>query len=225
MMISFIRTVILYASVVGIIRLMGKRQLGELQPAELVVAIMISDLAAIPMESTEIPLISGIVPILVLMLCEVFVSFATVKSRVARNIFYGKPSILVQNGEVQRKELQKQHLSIDDLLEELRNKSCASLEDVEQAVLETNGQLSLILKSAKRPASPEDFKLNPHQEKFPHTVILDGKVDKGALKTLKISEESLMKKLRKYNIKKAEDVFYASLTDEGKLYFQIMDKE
>jgi len=144
MLVMFFRALILYALVVTGIRIMGKRQVGELQPFELVVTIMIAELASVPMENTGTPLLNGIVPILALLLAEVFISYITLKSERARTIVCGSPSIVIQNGKIVQRELARLRYNVNDLLEQLREKNIVNVSDVEFAILETNGQLSVI---------------------------------------------------------------------------------
>ena len=151
MIITFIRTIILYLLVVSSMRIMGKRTIGELQPNELVIAIMISDLASIPMQSTDSPLLSGIIPILTLIALEVFLSFASLKSKKFRKLLCGEPTDIVTNGKPDMKKMKELRFSRTDLLEELRQQGCDDIKEVKRAVLETNGQLSVILKEKDRP--------------------------------------------------------------------------
>jgi len=156
MAISFLRTIILYALVVIGLRVMGKRQIGELQPSELVIAIMLAELASIPMQATGIPLISGIIPILTLITLEVFLSFISLKSKKFREIVSGKPSILVHNGTINKQEMEKLRFNNDDLMEELRLGGSPNVQDIQYAILETNGQLSIMLKKDNQPLTLKD---------------------------------------------------------------------
>ena len=155
MLIPLIRTLILYFLVVTAIRIMGKRQIGEMQPSELVVAIMISDLASIPMQEVNIPLVSGIVPVLTLLVAEVAMSYICLKSVKFRRLYTGEPSIIIYNGRVREKELKKLRFSLSDLIEQLRISGCNGIGDVQAAVLETNGQLSVFKKA--QPVTCEDL--------------------------------------------------------------------
>jgi len=137
---------------------MGKRQIGELQPSELVVAIMISELASIPMQATGIPLLAGIIPIITLIALEVLLSFGALKSKKFRNITCGTPSILVHDGRIMRDEMDKMRFNNDDLSEELRLAGCTDITSVQYAILETNGQLSLVLKKDNQPLTVKDAK-------------------------------------------------------------------
>jgi len=148
MTILFFRTIIVYALVIFSLRLMGKRQIGELQPSELVVAIMISDLATMPMSDVSIPLLYGIVPIFTLVICEMILSFVSLKSEWVRVFLSGKPQLLVKNGKLQREEMLHARVNTDDLMEELRKAGYFSLSDIDTVILEgedavKNGEICL----------------------------------------------------------------------------------
>ncbi|MFT9056176.1 MAG: DUF421 domain-containing protein [Ethanoligenens sp.] len=175
--IAFIRTIILYVIVIAAVRIMGKRQIGELQPSELVVAILISDLASVPMQDTGIPLTSGIVPILTLISCEVALSGLTLLSTRLRRVVTGRPSILIQNGQINQSEMRRLRFTIDDLMEELRLCGYMSISDVAIAVLETNGKLSVFPTCAKSPVTAEMLRVPcPPDGGLPTTLICDGKL-------------------------------------------------
>jgi len=141
---AFIRTVILYFVVIIAMRLMGKRQIGDLQPSEMVVTIMISELAAIPMGNIETPILVGIMPLLVLIVLEIGLSYAGMKSKRISRLFSGKPSVIICNGEINREEMRRCRMNYDDLKEELRLEGCTDIKTIKYAILETNGQLSII---------------------------------------------------------------------------------
>lgn len=204
-------------------RLMGKRQIGQLQTSELVVALIIADLAAIPMANIGIPLFSGIVPILTLFIGEAMLSFISLKSQYARRIFSGKPSIVVAKGELIEKELNKQRFSIDDLMEQLRIKNVANIEDVEYAILETGGSLSVILKTNKAPVIREDLNIAAQYKGLPTTLIIDGTLVKENLSIAGINENWLQNELRKNKIGSVKDVLFAFTTPEKVLKFQLKD--
>lgn len=220
MLIVFVRTLILYLIVVAVMRIMGKRQIGQLQPFELVVAIMISELAAVPMQNTGIPLINGIVPILTLLVAQVLLSYISLKSMTARAIICGKPTVLIRNGKVSENDMSREMYSMNDLLEQLRNKNIANISDVEFAVLETNGQLSIIQKSQKRPVAPEDISVSTKYEGLPISLIIDGKVILKNLSYVNLDIEWLKNELGKFGIHKLDDVLFASLDTNGNLFFQ-----
>ncbi len=224
MAISFIRTVILYILVVFALRVMGKRQIGELQPSELVVAIMISDLATTPVSDINIPLMAGIIPILTLLVFEVVISFTTLKSEGFRNLLSGKPAVIIKNGVISQRELKKMRFSIEDLLEQLRLKDIFSISDVYMAILETNGELTVVEKSSKKTVTAEDLNLTVKQEKIPLVIISDGKLRKEHLKESGFDKKWVLDTIREYNIDKIEDVFIFSIDDDDKYTLQIKSK-
>ncbi|MFO7296239.1 MAG: DUF421 domain-containing protein [Caldicoprobacter sp.] len=222
MLVMFFRALILYALVVTGIRIMGKRQVGELQPFELVVTIMIAELASVPMENTGTPLLNGIVPILALLLAEVFISYITLKSERARTIVCGSPSIVIQNGKIVQRELARLRYNVNDLLEQLREKNIVNVSDVEFAILETNGQLSVIPKPQKRPVTAEDLNLSTRYEGLPYTLIMDGHIQHKNLAKAGVDINWLLQQLEIRGLK-PKDVFFAYLDSQRNL--QIEEKE
>lgn len=221
MLIIFIRAAILYLFIVVIMRLMGKKQIGELQPTELVVALVIADLSAVPMENLNVPILYGIIPVLTLFIIGEFFSFIALKSDKARGIIYGKPSILIEHGKILESELRKQRFNINDLLEQLRIGGYPSLADVEYAVLETTGDLSIIPKSTKRPVNTGDLNLGVHQERLPITAIIDGRILTYNLHLKNLDEKWLQNQLSANKIASAHDVFFAFITDNNEFKFQL----
>lgn len=224
MLIIAIRTLILYALVIFALRLMGKREIGQLQPFELVVLLMISDLAAIPSENVGIPLMAGIIPILVLVLTSILLSYIELKSERARGILNGTSSILIERGKIMERELVRNRLPLSDLVEELRMKSIANIADVDYAILETNGQISVLTKSLKRPVTPEDLMLQPHYEGLPIVLIMDGKLNRANLAHASKDLAWLDEEIKKYKLNGIEEVLFASLDSSGDLYLQEKQK-
>ena len=224
MVISFFRTIILYILVIMALRLMGKRQIGELQPSELVVAIMISDLATVPVSDIAISLFSGIIPILTLIIFEVVISFLNLKSDKFRNIFTGKPAYLIKDGVLQVKEMQKLRYTIEDLLSELRLKDVTDISTVYTAMLETNGELSVVMKSPYKTVTVSDLNLCVKQEKAALVLISDGIVRTNHLKEAKKDMKWLKSELLNRNIKNLKDVFILSYSSDGKIFLQKKEK-
>ena len=225
MLVILVRTVLLYFIVVFAMRMMGKRQAGELQTSELVVAIMISDVASIPMQNTGVPLLSGVVPILTLLVAEVIVSFIILKNRKIRHILSGTPSIIVCHGKIDEKEMRKQRYNIEDLMEELRVCGYADISQVEYAILETSGQISVIPKSSARAVTVSDLGLNISGEQIPHTLVFDGVLDKKELKNSGKDENWLNKQLRANGIKHLREVFIATTDTNGNLFVQSKERK
>ncbi len=220
MLILPVRTIILYLLVVLIIRIMGKHQIGQLQPFELVITIMISELAAVPMQDTDIPLLHGIIPILTLLFIQISLSLLSLKSEKARRIICGGPSILIENGKINQPELARLRYNLNDLLEQLRLKNMPNIADVEYAILETSGKLSIIPKSQKRPVNPEDLHLDTPYEGLPVTLIVDGALKEKNLASLNLSPEWLRGELNKFGLQTWEQVLLASMDTSGRLYLQ-----
>jgi uncharacterized membrane protein YcaP (DUF421 family) len=215
-----VRAGILYLLVVLIVRIMGKHQIGQLQPYELVITILISELAAVPMQDTDIPLINGIIPILTLLFIQITLSFISLKSETARWIICGGPSILIENGKIIQKELTRLRYNINDLLEQLRLKDFPNISDVEFAILETSGKLSVIPKSQKRPVNTEDLQIKTSYEGLPMTLIIDGILKRENLKAAKLDEKWLLTELGKFGLHSWKQVLLASLDTSGRLFIQ-----
>ncbi len=222
-MILFFRTLILFALVVVVMRIMGKRQIGELQPFELVVAIMISELAAVPMADIEIPLIDGIIPILTLLLAQVFLAYLTLINHTARTIICGRPSILIEKGTIIESELRRLRININDLLEQLRVKNYANISDVDYAILETNGQMSIIPKGASRALQTKDLGITAKDPGLPLTIIIDGTMIKHNLALFHLTEDELLTKLKEKGVSNLKDIFFASIDSTGTITWQKKD--
>jgi uncharacterized membrane protein YcaP (DUF421 family) len=221
--IVMIRTLILYFAVVVTMRVMGKRQIGQLQPFELVLAIMISELASLPMQDTRIPLMHGLIPIVTLLIIQILLSITQLKSEKARIIICGKPSILITNGRIVIEELKNQRFNINDLMEELRLQGYFNIDDIQYAILETSGQLSIIPKTGLSPVTKIDMKVSYKQDKIPITLIMDGKVHKNNLKIANKDMSWLNAQLTKNNINSPDDVVVALIDSQDKFYFQLRD--
>ncbi len=223
MFIVLIRTIILYGLVVIIMRLMGKRQIGELQPFELVITIMISDLASLPMQDTRIPLLHGVIPIITLLIAQIFLSELQLKSEKMRTLIDGRPSILIKNGKIETKQLRDQRMSINDLLEELRISGYLNITDIAYAILETDGQLSIIPKSDYEKVTRQDLKIKAKEIKLPIVIISDGEISKEGLRILKQDEKWIKSKLKANNISSEKEVLVALIDSEGKFFYQLKD--
>ena len=175
MLINFFRAIVLYILVLIAMRLMGKREIGQLQPFEFAIAIMIADLATIPMANTGVPITNGIVPMMGLLAMHLIISMINLKSIKARAIICGKPRILIYRGKIDEKALKKERFTLNELQERLRDKNIVNLGDVEYAILETSGQITVIEKPNKRFVIPEDFGIMPEYEGIPYDLVIDRK--------------------------------------------------
>ena len=223
MLITFVRAIVLYIIVLVVMRMMGKREIGQLQPFELVISIMIADLASTPMSEIGIPITNGIIPILGLLIMHLLISFVNLKSIKVREILCGKPQILIYRGKIDEKALLQERFTINELEERLRGKDVMSLADVEYAILETNGEISVVLKPEKRTVITEDLNLQPEYEGMEYDLIIDGKIMHHNLKILGKNLEWLKKELKKQNMKPSE-VLVATLNGKGDVFCQKKDK-
>lgn len=224
MLVIFIRTLFLYAIVIAVMRFMGKRQIGQLQPYEFAVAIMISELAAIPMQDTGIPLIYGIIPIFTLLFAQLIISLTSLKSIRFRGLICGKPIVLIEKGEIVEENMRQELYTLNDLLEQLRINNMPNIADVEFAILETNGQISIIPKSDKRPLTTGDMKIPVSDEGMPLDIIIDGRLIHKNLFRAKVDAAWLKNELGKKGVKSFKEVFFASIDSNKKLYLKVKHK-
>lgn len=225
MFILIIRTIILYIYLIFIMRILGKRQLGQLEPVDFVVALMISELATLPMSDNRIPLIYAIVPITTLVFLQVITSYLELKSQGFRNSLNGKPSIVIKDGIVNIQELKQLRYNLDDLLSELRLKGFFNLREIHYAMLESNGALSVIPYTPYEPPKREDMSIKTEDEPIPLPVILDGIVIEENLRAMEKDKYWLDKNLKKRNIQDPKSVFVAIVySNDHKLYIQMKDQ-
>lgn len=215
----FVRVIIIYILVLIVMRLMGKREIGQLQPFELVVAIMIADLASIPMADTGIPITDGIIPILGLLVMHVLISILNMKSVKIREVLCGKPRILIYRGKIDEKALKKERFTLNELQERLRSVNIINIGDVEYAILETSGQITVIQKPDKRPSVPKDFNILPEYEGLPYDLVLDGKVMYNNLQALGKDYNWLKKEVSKFKMK-PEDALIVTIDGANQIYCQ-----
>lgn len=219
MLITFFRAIVLYLVVLIVMRLMGKREIGQLQPFELAISIMIADLASIPMTEIGIPIFNGIIPILGLLVMHLVISVINLKSLRAREIICGKPSILIYRGKINEKALLKERFTINELEERLRGNNVINLGDVEYAILETSGQVTVIQKPEKRTTIPEDFNILPEYEGIPYDLVIDGKVMEANLQAIGKNYNWLKKQTEAFGIK-PEEALVVTLDGKGQIFCQ-----
>lgn len=219
MLITFFRAIVLYIIVLIVMRLMGKREIGQLQPFELAISIMIADLASIPMSETGIPISNGIIPILGLLVMHLIISMLNIKSTKAREIICGKPSILIFRGKIDEKVLKKERFTINELEERLRDNNIFNIGDVEYAILETSGQVTVIPKPNKRATIPEDFNIEPQYEGIPYDLVVDGRVMYKNLEKIGKNYVWLKKQTEKFGIK-PEEALIVTIDGENKFFCQ-----
>lgn len=219
MSIVFIRAVVLYIVLAFSLRLMGKRQLGELQPSELVVTILISNIAAIPVEDISVPMIMGIIPILTLVCIDVIMSGIMLKSVKVRKLMIGSPRIIISEGEILQKEMKQLRYTVDDLTEAMHEQQIFDITQVHFAIVETNGKINFLLKKDYQTAEKQDVSAGGSTENPPSVIIRDGVVDKQQLKLLGLGEDWLKKILRDNNV--SEKNVFLLMSESGGKYTMI----
>ena len=218
MVIAFVRTIILYLLIIAGIRLMGKRQVGELEPSELVLALIIADLAAVPMQDFGIPQLTGIIPIFTLLAVTMIISVLTMKSVRFRALLCGRPSVIVENGRIHQREMKKNRFTVDELMEELRMKGITDLSTVKYAILETNGQISVLPYADQLPVTAGQMGRSPEEGGLPLIIINDGRVLDHNLKTRGLDRTWLDKRLDEHRVRHTEDVFLLTVDERNRVY-------
>lgn len=215
MLISFFRTLILFVFVIFAVRLMGKRQVGQLQPAELVITILLSEIAATPMQDNDIPMLNSIAAILILISLEIIMSAISLKSMKFRSVLQGNSVVIIKDGVIQQDEMKRLRFTLDDLLEALRGKDVFDISEVAFAVAETNGSLSVLLKDKKQCVTKEDMNVPENKNGMPVVVIMDGKYVSSPLPDFPLTKKKIEGIIKKEGIT-ADDIFLMSVDKCGK---------
>ena len=222
MLITIIRTLILYIFIIFAVRIMGKRQLSELQPSELVVTLIIADIASIPMQDNTLPLLSGIIPMLVLVSLEITVSILMMKISKFRKIICGSPVMIIEDGKLLQNEMKRLRITTEDLCVQLRQLGVFSLGDVQYCIAETNGKLSVLQKPDKRNPAAEDFNINIEDTGIETVIINDGEFLNNSIRLAKTNTKHINKILKKEKVK-IEDIFIMTFNQSGE--YQIIKKD
>lgn len=217
MLISFIRAIILYISVITCVRVMGKRQIGQLQPSELVITILISEVAAIPMQDKSIPLVNAFIPLLILVSLEIMISAISLKSGKFRNVIQGNSIIIIRNGVIDQKEIKRLRYSVEDILEELRKQGVFDIRDVLYAIAETDGSISVMLKAEQQPLSAKRLNMKVNEDEYQVNIIDDGNILTNKFKECNMNLDKLNKTLSKDKIK-LDDVLLMTATTSGQYH-------
>lgn len=218
MAIIFLRTLIVYFTLLITMRLLGKRQLGEMELSEFVLAVLIADLAAHPLQDLGIPMINGITPVLTLFCCEVLISWLSMKSIRLRSILFGKPSILIRRGQIDQKEMEKNRFTSDELMQNLRNLGCMDISRIEYAILETDGQLNVVKYPSEQPVTAGQMNIPTADSGYPLTVISSGRVIEENLNYLGRDRQWLSQELERRGVKDAKNVYLMLLSEGGQIY-------
>ena len=219
MAIIFVRTVILYFAILISMRIMGKRQLGEMEISEFIVAALIADLAATPLQDIGIPLLNGLVPIIIMFCFEIIIAGLNMRSVKLRKLTYGRPEIIIRNGRIIREAMHKNRFTLDELMQELRAQGLTDTAQVEYAVLETNGQLS-ILKSGNQPATASQMGVDADDVSYAHIIINEGRILDNNLKLLGRDRRWLANELKRQNLRSADEVYILTLSENGSVFCQ-----
>ena len=220
MSIMLIRSIIIYICVLIVIRLMGKRQIGEMQPFEFVITLIIADLACIPMAELSVPLAHGLIPILSLLILHFLICVFARKFMFARYLLTGKPAIIISPKGINYKELKSLNMTLDDLMELIRGCSVFNLSEIAYAILETNGNMCVIKKSEVEPVTREDMKIKVSQNTLPVNIIMDGKLMKENVQMAGLQTKQLNECLDQANIKSIEDVLILTIDNNGEVFIQ-----
>lgn len=215
----FVRVLIIYILVLIVMRLMGKREIGQLQPFELAISIMIADLASVPMTELGIPITNGIIPILGMLFMHMIISFINIKSIKMRQIICGKPSILIYRGKIDEIVLRKERFTVNELQERLRGNNIFNISDVEYAILETNGEVTVIQKPDKKNLTLSDMGIQAQYEGLPYDLVVDGKVMYENLKKLGKDYNWLKKQLKDLNAT-PEEILLATIDGKNEIFCQ-----
>lgn len=218
MIIILIRTFILYMVVLFVLRIMGKGELSKMDPFQMVILFMIAELASLPIESPDVSLLNGVTALFTLLFLQVSISVLSLKSERFKKIISGTPSILIDKGNLDFREMKRLRISINDLSEQLRLKNFPSLTDLDYAILEVNGDLSVIPSPSKRPVTPSDLSISMKQETLPMVLISDGNLYKESLSRLNISENELKSQLLTMQITHYKEVFLCFADENKKLH-------
>lgn len=219
MLATFVRSIIIYVIVLIVMRIMGKREIGQMQPFELAISIMIADLASIPMADIGIPIFNGIIPILGLLVMHLIISVLNIKSSKMREVICGKPTILIYQGKIDELKMKKERFTLNELEEKLRSNNVMDIGDVEFAILETSGDISVIQKPNKRTTTPEDFNIMPDYEGIAYNLVVDGRVMTENLKKIGKNYDWLRRQTQKFQMM-PEEALIVTINGKGSMFCQ-----
>lgn len=225
MAIMLLRSIIVYSCVLLVVRLMGKRQIGEMQPFEFVITLIIADLACIPMAELSVPLVHGIVPIVTLLIVHFLICFLSRKFQFARYLLTGKPAIVVSPKGINYKELKELNMTLDDLIELMRGCDVFKIEEIAYAIIETNGNLCVIKKAEQEPVTREDLKVKVSQNALPINIIMDGRLMKENVVLAGIDEKFINDCLKEAKVKNRKNVLLMTLDNNGEVFIQEKNAE
>ena len=224
MAIIIIRTLIIYLTLLLSLRLMGKRQLGELEISELAVAVLIADVASVPLQDIGIPLLNGLIPVVLLLCCEILITGLTWKSVRIRYLLYGKPSVLISRGQIMQAEMKKNRFTLDELYEELRRQSITDIRTVEQAILETSGELTVVLYPESQSATAGQLGISCPESATSTLLINEGRIIEENLKAIGKDAAWLGQLLKQCKIESPRQIYVLSVTNTDTVYYAKQEK-
>ncbi len=224
MAIVLIRTLIIYLSLLVTMRLLGKRQLGEMELSEFVLASLIADLAAHPLQDIGIPLINGLVPVMTLFCCEVIIAGLSMKSIKLRALLFGKPSLLIQHGQILQRQMHRNRFTPEELMQELRNQGYYDISQVQYAILETDGTLNVMPNASDKPLSARTLGIEAEEEEYPSIVINNGRILEGNLAWLGLDPNWLSAELKKAGVSHPDEIYLMIADRKGRVYFARKEK-
>jgi len=222
--IMLLRTLFLYFVILFVLRIMGKREIGKLSVFDFVVSIMIAEIAVFSIEDPKMPLLNGILPIFILVATQIFISFLSLKSKKIRDIFDGSPTVIIEHGRINDREMARHRYNLDDLMMQLREKNVGNIADVEFAVLEPSGKLSIVKKLEKSAITREDLGIKPIINGIPTPVIIDGQVIDHNLEKVGKTRLWLKQRLKKFGTTDFQKVFFASIDEMGNIFVDLKDQ-
>ncbi len=220
----FIRTLIIYIIITITLRIMGKRQVGELEASELVSTLILSEIASLPISEPNVPLLFALIPVLLIVSLEVIVTYSKNKVNFLKKMFEGKPSFIIYKGELNQKELEKMRISLQEFISELRLQGIMDISQVYYAILEEKGKLSTVLKSEYQPITADNMKIKVTESGMAHSLIIDGKYNEESIKRLSMSKTDVNELCANHKCA-PKDVFLLTLDDEGKTHIIMKEKE
>ena len=223
MPITLTRTIFLYFVIMLFLRLMGKRQLGQLQPFEFVSLLIISELVSVSMQDTGLPLMNSLLPLAIIAIVQILIALLNLKSQATRRFFCGSPTAIIKNGRLIEDNLRYLRMDLDDLLEELRTSGYFDITEIEFAMMETNGRISILPKAAKRPLTPEDMGIQPELNGLCYIIVLDGVVNRHNMDLANVTEDQLKQGMQREGVRDVRDIFIASCNQKGEIFYQLKD--
>ena len=217
---AFLRTILFYFSLLLAVRIMGKREIGSLSAADLVVAILLAEMAIIPIEDPETSVFMGLIPIATIVTLEIVLSYTMLKSELIRRVIEGQPVVVIENGNIIPKAMKKMRYNVDELLSQLREKGYTNPNDIEIAIVENDGSISIIPKAQKRPIQPDDLNLETKYESILDVLVKDGSIEETNLEKCNLSKQWLLDELKRLGHDDLESIFLAMLDKQGNLIVQ-----